>query len=169
MHNLLQAWNQIARNPASATGKIAPNVGSVVALEFEPKRKAGQNLPGFVSLASAGNLVRNGYLPGRYAPFDINAAATGLANLSNADGEATFNDRYSVLQQLNGAGVRRSDFDEMAHFYAGARAMMYDNAVNATFRFTTQDQLRYGNSTFGNSCIVAAQPRHGGSGALGTS
>ena len=155
VHNLLQAWNQIARNPASATGKIAPNVGSVVALEFEPKRKAGQNLPGFVSLASAGNLVRNGYLPGRYAPFDINAAATGLANLSNADGEATFNDRYSVLQQLNGAGVRRSDFDEMADFYAGARAMMYDNAVNATFRFTTQDQLRYGNSTFGNSCIVA--------------
>ena len=107
VHNLLQAWNQIARNPASATGKIAPNVGSVVALEFEPKRKAGQNLPGFVSLASAGNLVRNGYLPGRYAPFDINAAATGLANLSNADGEATFNDRYSVLQQLNGSGVRR--------------------------------------------------------------
>ena len=43
----------------------------------------------------------------------------------------------------------------MADFYAGARAMMYDNAINATFRFSTQDQLRYGNSTFGNSCIVA--------------
>jgi Protein of unknown function (DUF1501) len=155
VHNLLQAWNQIARNPASATGKIAPNVGSVVALEFEPKKMAGQNLPGFVSLSSAGNLVRNGYLPGRYAPFDITAAPTGLANLSNVDGEATFNDRYSVLQQLNATGVRRSDFDEMADFYAGARSMMYDNNVNAAFRFTTQDQLRYGNSAFGNSCIVA--------------
>src|SRR5437762_11700183 len=28
VHNLLQNWNQIARNPTSATGKIAPNIGS---------------------------------------------------------------------------------------------------------------------------------------------
>jgi Protein of unknown function (DUF1501) len=155
VHNLVQAWNQIARNPASATGKIAPNIGSVVALEFEPKRLSGQHLPGFVSLASAGNLVRNGYLPGRYAPFDITASATGLPNLANTDGEATFTDRYSVLQQLNTAGIRRSDFDEMSDFYASARAMMYDPTVTATFRFTNDDQLRYGNSGFGNSCIVA--------------
>src|SRR5215470_20113921 len=97
VHNLLQAWNQIARNPASATGKIAPNIGSVVALEFEPKRSSNQKVPGFVSLASAGNLVRNGYLPGRYAPFDVNVGPTGLASLTNADGEATFTDRYGVL------------------------------------------------------------------------
>jgi hypothetical protein len=155
VHSLLQAWNQIARNPASATGKIAPNIGSIVALEFEPKRGRGQNLPGFVSLSSAGNLVRNGYLPGRYAPFDVNVGAAGLANLANADGEATFTDRYNVLQQLNAAGVRRSDFEEMADFYAGARAMMYDPAVTATFRFSTEDQMKYGNSGFGNSCIIA--------------
>jgi len=155
VHNLLQAWNQIARNPASATGKIAPNMGSIVALEFEPKRRPGQNVPGFVSLASAGNLVRNGYLPGRYAPFDITASPAGLANLANADGEATFTDRYGILQQLNAAGVRRSDFDEMADFFAGARGMMYDPAVTAAFRFSTDDQVKYGNSPFGNSCIVA--------------
>src|SRR2546426_642131 len=34
VHPLLQNWNQIARNPTSATGKIAPNIGSVVALEI---------------------------------------------------------------------------------------------------------------------------------------
>jgi uncharacterized protein (DUF1501 family) len=67
----------------------------------------------------------------------------------------TSTDRYGVLQQLNAAGVSRSHFDEMADFYAGARAMMYDPAVTATFQFTTDDQLRYGNSGFGNSCIVA--------------
>ena len=155
VHNLLQAWNQIARNPASATGKIAPNIGSIVALEFEPKRTRGQNLPGFLSMSSAGNLVRNGYLPGRYAPFDVNVGAGGLPNLVNGDGEATFTDRYSILQSLNAAGLKRADFDEMADFYSSARGMMYDPAVTAAFRFTTQDQLRYGNSGFGNSCIVA--------------
>jgi uncharacterized protein (DUF1501 family) len=33
--------------------------------------------------------------------------------------------------------------------------MMYDPAVTAAFRFTTDDQLRYGNSGFGNACVVA--------------
>jgi hypothetical protein len=155
VHSLLQAWNQIARNPASATGKIAPNIGSVVALESEPKRSPGQNLPGFLSMSSAGNLVRNGYLPGRYAPFDVNVTAGGLPNLTNADGQPTFTDRYSILQSLNAAGLTRADFNEMADFYVGARTMMYDPTVTATFQFTNQDQLRYGNSAFGNSCIVA--------------
>jgi hypothetical protein len=155
VHTLLQAWNQIARNPASATGKIAPNMGSIVALEFEPKRTSGQKLPGFVALSSAGNLVRQGYLPGRYAPFDVNVGAAGLPNLTNSDLEPTFTDRYNILQQLNTAGVRRSDFDELADFYAGARAMMYDPAITAAFRFTTEDGLKYGNNGFGNSCIVA--------------
>ncbi len=155
VHGLLQAWTQIARNPASATGKIAPNVGSVVALEFEPKRAKNQNVPGFVSMSNGGSLVRNGYLPGRYSPFDITANAGGLTNLVNSDGEATFTDRYSVLQALDMAGVRRSDFDEMADFYNGARSMMYDPTVSAAFRFTTQEQQRYGNSAFGNSCLVA--------------
>src|SRR6185369_5070430 len=33
VHSLLQTWTQIARSPTSATGKIAPNIGSIVALE----------------------------------------------------------------------------------------------------------------------------------------
>ena len=155
VHSLLQTWNQIGRNPLSATGRIAPNIGSVVALEFEPKRLAGQKLPGFVSLTGGGSLVRNGYFPGRYAPFDVTPTAGGLPNLVNSDGEATFNDRHSILQSLNAAGLRRSDFDEMADFYAGARAMMYDPAINGAFRFTAQEQTKYGNTAFGNSCIVA--------------
>src|SRR6185369_12306704 len=50
VHPLLQNWTQIARNPTSATGKIAPNMGAVVALETEKQRAANQKLPGFVSL-----------------------------------------------------------------------------------------------------------------------
>ena len=56
VHNLLQNWNQIARNPANATGKIAPNIGSIVALEKEPERRTGQKLPGFLSLNGGGAL-----------------------------------------------------------------------------------------------------------------
>src|SRR2546425_12643293 len=70
VHPLLQNWNQIARNPASATGKIAPNIGSVVALEMEPQRRTGQRLPGFLSLNGGGSLASQGYFSGKYAPFD---------------------------------------------------------------------------------------------------
>src|SRR5262245_42626572 len=56
VHSLLQTWNQIARNPVSGTGGIAPNIGSIVALEFESTRRAGQLLPGFLSLNTGGNL-----------------------------------------------------------------------------------------------------------------
>lgn len=155
VHALLQAWNQIARNPTSATGKIAPNIGSIVALEFEPKRRLGQKLPGFVSLNTGGNLIRQGYLPGLYSPFDVNAAPNGLTNLNNSDGESTFVDRYTTLQAFNAAGLGRTDFAEMRDFYTSARTMMYDPTVSAVFRFSAEEQQRYGNNAFGNSCIVA--------------
>jgi hypothetical protein len=155
VHSLLQTWNQIARNPTAATGKIAPNLGSIVALEFDAKRSAAQKLPGFVSMNTGGSLVRAGYLPGRYSPFDVAAAPNGLANLANPDGEAVFVDRYSALESLNAAGIRRSDFEEMQDFYFRARSMMYDPAINNVFRFNAADQQRYGNSAFGNSCVVA--------------
>lgn len=155
VHSLLQTWTQIARSPASATGKIAPNIGSVVALEFEPLRSASQKLPGFVALNSAGGLVKQGYLPGRYSPFDVVAANNGLANLANPDGDAAFAQQAAALQSLESAGMRRPDFDEMRDFYSTARTIMYDPGVNAAFRFTNAERNRYGNSAFGNSCLVA--------------
>jgi uncharacterized protein (DUF1501 family) len=155
VHSLLQTWNQIARNPTSSTGGIAPNVGSIVALESESKRRPGQILPGFLSLNTGGNVVRNGYLPARYSPFDVTANAGGLTNLQHPDGQVTFADRYMVLQAFNRVNPLRVDFDQMRDFYTGAQSMMNDPAVNNVFRFSATDQQRYGNSGFGNSCIVA--------------
>jgi hypothetical protein len=155
VHSLLQTWNQIARNPTSSTGGIAPNIGSVVAMEFEPTRRAGQILPGFLSLNTGGSVHRNGYLAARYAPFDVTANANGIANLQHPDGAASFCDRNAVLQAFNRANPLRVDFDPMREFYSSAQSMMNDPVVNNVFRFTATDQQRYGNSGFGNSCLVA--------------
>src|SRR5215469_17018361 len=97
VHALLQNWNQIARNPANATGKIAPNIGSVVALEKDPQKRAGQVLPGFLSLNGGGSLAGSGYFSGKYAPFDVSPSATGLANLNHPDGQDVFTTRYNTL------------------------------------------------------------------------
>jgi hypothetical protein len=159
VHPLQQTWSQIARSPSSALGKIAPNLGSVVALEFESQRKAGQVLPGFVSLNTGGSVVGAGYFDGLYTPFDVTAAPTGLGNLSNSDGQTKFDARYAALQSID-SSLRNnsplgSDVTSMGAFYNSAKAMMYNDAVDAVFKFTTDDQTRYGNTGFGNSCIVA--------------
>jgi hypothetical protein len=160
VHNLLQSWNQIARNPTSATGKIAPNIGSVVALETEPQRRPNQKLPGFLSLNGGGSLAGSGYFSGRYAPFDVTPNPGGIANLANPDGQANFTTRYNMLQVAD-ADLRTlpspygTRLDEMADFYASARNLMYDPAVTSTFQFTAADRDRFGNTPFGNACVTA--------------
>jgi uncharacterized protein DUF1501 len=160
VHSLLQSWNQIARSPTSATGKIAPNMGSIVAYETEPQRTAAQKLPGFLALNGGGALMGAGYFSGKFAPFDVAPNTNGLTGLTNPDGEAPFTGRYNLLQSADGAlratgSPYGTKFEEMADFYSSARRIMYDTTVNNAFRFTATDQTRYGNSGFGNACLTA--------------
>src|SRR5581483_11091340 len=156
--SLQQVWKQIARNPTSLMGKIAPNIGTVVALEFEAQRTASQKLPGFISL-NGGNVVGNGYFSPRYTPFAATANANGLAGLTNPDGQTTFDRRYQMLADVDGSLRTDASLGEgvvdMDSFYQQSRGMMYNPDVDAVFKFTATDQQRYGNNGFGNSCFVA--------------
>ena len=158
VHQLQQVWAQIARSPSAALGKIAPNIGSVAAIEFESRREPNQTLPGFISL-NGGTVVGSGYFNARYSPFTVTAAANGLSNLINFDGQASFERRYQMLQELE-TGLRPNsplgqDVVDIDGFYQQSRAMMYNPQVDAVFKFTNDEQQRYGNNGFGNSCITA--------------
>jgi len=159
VHALLQTWTQIARNPTSATGKIAPNLGSIVALEKANERQSNQKLPGFVALNGGGSLQGVGYLPTTYSPFDVTPSINGLTNLTNSDNQTNFTARYNMLQAFDASIGDNSPygrkFEEMADFYSSARGMMYDSAVTAAFRFTADEQTRYGATAFGNACVTA--------------
>src|SRR5207302_5563950 len=85
VHSLAQHWTQIGRNPAAALGNIAPNIGSVVAIEKYAERLPSQVFPTFLALNSA-SCVGNGYLPATYAPFKIVPAASGVPNTTNSLG-----------------------------------------------------------------------------------
>jgi hypothetical protein len=160
VHPLLQNWTQIARNPTSATGKIAPNMGSIVALEMEKQRASNQKLPGFLALNGGGSLAGVGYLSGKYAPFDVTPNVNGLANLTNPDNQTAFVSRYNTLMladaQLRSLpGPFGVKVEEMADFYSSARQLMYDPGVTNAFRFAVSDGQKYGNSAFGNACVTA--------------
>ena len=166
VHSLAQTWVQIGRSPAAALGDIAPNVGSIVSLEKEKERKAGQVFPAFVAL-NAGAAAGQGYLPASYAPFQVTprTGAASISNTTNASGQATFNNMYARLSQYDGAlrsqatyGTPLKDMDTM---YGQARGLMYNPTVDNAFTVSTQDSLRYGNGTagtgFGNALVVAKQ------------
>src|SRR6185436_9094408 len=160
VHPLLQNWTQIARNPTSATGKIAPNMGSIVALETDKQRASTQKMPGFLALNGGGSLAGPGYLSSKYSPFDVTPNANGITNVTNLDGEARFYDRYNMLMVADG-NLRSlpapfgEKVDDMTDFYSSARQLMYDPAVINAFRFSPGDQAKYGNNAFGNACVTA--------------
>ena len=156
VHQLAQAWAQIARNPSGATGSIAPHIGAVVALESQVSRQPGDILPGFVSLNQV--MASSGYLPARYAPFAVTPAPNGLAALTHPDGAARLADRWNTLQlldsdrQTGGLGRNASD---MATFYDQAKTLIDSPDVNRLFSYTTDESARYGTTAFGNSLIIA--------------
>jgi uncharacterized protein (DUF1501 family) len=160
VHSLAQTWNQIGRNPAAALGNIAPNIGSVVAIEKDKERLPGQVFPAFLALNSGGG-VGAGYLPATYAPFKVNAAAAGISNTTNPDGQTSFTNRLNLLHSLDDNlridspnGVPMEDYND---FYKAAQGLMYNPVVNSAFGFTTAESTQYGSSSLGNACLVAAK------------
>ena len=164
VHTLAQHWTQIGRNPAAALGNIAPNIGSVVAIEKDPERTPGQVFPTFLALNSAA-AVGGGYFPATYAPFKINPAATGLPNTANPDDPTGSSGRFSTMygglhtldDPLRGNTPYGKPHEDYDAFYSQAKGMMYNSTVQSAFRFTSADSQRYGNSAFGNACLVAKQ------------
>ncbi|HEY2013273.1 MAG TPA: DUF1501 domain-containing protein [Bryobacteraceae bacterium] len=160
VHSLAQTWTQIGRNPAAALGNIAPNIGSVVAIEKDKERTPGQIFPAFLALNSGGG-VGSGYLPAVYAPFKVQPAAAGIANTTNPDGQATFNNRWKLMHSLDDSlrvdSPNGTPLDDYNDFYSAASGMMYNPVVNQAFGFAAADSVRFGSTGLGNACLVASQ------------
>lgn len=160
VHGLAQTWTQIGRNPAAALGDIAPNIGSIVAIEKTPERLPSHAFPTFIGLNS-GSAAGPGYLASTFAPFQAVPSNAGLPDTTNIDGAARIEERWSLLHQVDDPLRVNSPLgkplDDMNDFYSAAKNMMYNNSVNQAFGFTAADSARFGNNSFGNACLVAKQ------------
>ena len=158
-HPLSQTWMQIGRNPTSAAGRIAPHIGSVVAIEKEPERRPDQVFPTFLALNSAG-APGAGYFPVAYGPFKTVPTGVGLANTNHSLGRQRFDARWELLQQMDG-NLRgaESPFGRqavgMGALYDNARRLMFNPAVTQAFSYTEEESARYGNTAFGNAVLTA--------------
>ncbi len=158
VHNLAQIWTQVGRNPVAALGDIAPNIGSIVAIEKEKERRATDIFPTFLALNSQ-SAVGSGYLASEYAPFKTATSQNGIQNVTHSDGQTRFNDRYTMLGNLDASKRTNSPYgrpmEDMDAFYKAARGMMFNPVVDQAFRFTAAERAPYGNSGFGDSCLTA--------------
>ena len=158
-HQLAQRWIELGRNPTSATGRIAPHVGSVVAIEKEPERRPGQVFPTFVALKPE-SISGAGYFPAEYGPFQTAATGDGLATANHAPGQEVFRERWQLLQEMDGPlraaesslGTKPSS---MGSLYGNAHRMMFHPAIEAAFTLDETERLRYGNTPFGNAVATA--------------
>jgi Protein of unknown function (DUF1501) len=154
-HQLAQTWFMIGRNPVQGLNRIAPHIGSVVAMELGSKNAT---LPYFISL-NAGSGPGAGFLPATDEPFYLSPTGGGLPNTSHPDGAAALDRRLELAFELDTEQVYSQPLgagpDVLAEFRVKARELMYNGAVSNVFTFDQNTRNAYGNSGFGNACITA--------------
>jgi len=134
-----------------------PHVGAVAALE-----RGGQGkLPPFLALNGRSGQGAT-FLGGRYEPMEAPANSGGFAtiqhNFYGAQSQTRFEEKYKLLRELE-APLLADPFDPLVAsqgaYYESAKQLMYDNDIANVFRFSNEEDARYGSTQFGRSCLVA--------------
>jgi hypothetical protein len=156
-HERAQFYIQTAHSQNPALAAEIPHVGAVVAYE----KGANGLLPPFLSFNQS-SLQGATFLGGPYMPMMPPATRTGIGTLSHNffgnTSQQRFEDRFRLLQDLD-APLRENPYNEVmaayAGYYARARNMMYNDAVDAVFKFSVDEENRYGANSTGRSLLVA--------------
>jgi hypothetical protein len=156
-HGLAQNWVQIGRNPVQGLNRIAPHLGSVVAMELGAQSE-NRTLPAFISL-NASNGPGASFLPPEDEPFYVSPGGGGLANTTHPDGAAALDRRFGLAMSLDTEISASEPFGgataDLNQFRNKARLMMYNGAITNVFNFDQTTRNAYGNTGFGNACITA--------------
>src|SRR5712692_9159394 len=158
-----QYYTQTGRQLNLAFAREIPAIGSVVAMELEPRRCPNDTFPVYMSFnldkAFPGALT-TGFLPPRFSVVDINpeSAVKGMALDQKA--VELLEERWRLLTELRNAERKRlAGFGkEMAgyeDFYDTAHRLLTDERWPNAFQIAEQDRKRYGNTSVGVSCILA--------------
>jgi len=168
-HERGQFYLQTAHPSNPAFASETPHIGSVICRELG---RADQPLPPFLTFYSGG-MQGAAFLGGRVAPLMPTPARAGLATLEHnfygATSQARFERKFAMLEALD-APLRQNPFDPgmaaYASFYGTARNMMYNPDIAKVFRYTADDEGRYGNTNIGRALINARNAVQAKNGAV---
>lgn len=166
-HTRGQFYIQTAHSENPAFSAEIPHIGAVVAHELGGK---GQ-LPPYFSLL--GNPRGQTFLPGRNAPFVFFPASGGIPvlqhNFYGNRSEEVFGEKYSLLSALDRNLREKPANDAMATYasmFEQARGIMYRPEIDRIFKFTTDEEGRYGATQIGRALIVARNAVRARNGAV---
>jgi uncharacterized protein (DUF1501 family) len=158
-----QYYTQTGRQLNLAFAREIPSVGSVIAMELEPRRRQDDTFPTYMSFnldKAFPGALSTGFLPARFSVVDINpeSAVKGMALDQKA--VEILEERWRLLSELRKTersrvasfGRQMSGYDD---FYETAHRLLTDERWPTAFRITAEDRKRYGNTAVGVSCSLA--------------
>ncbi len=140
--------------------KEIPSVGAIVAYESRDKRKDSDFLPPFVSMNYGPNQVKQGCLEAKFGPLNLDTRGGDLSFVVPQDEKARFERRIGYLDELSrlspGAIVPGTTPVLQANsFRADALGMMESPEIPKILKLQEEDKKRYGDTGFGDACILA--------------
>jgi uncharacterized protein (DUF1501 family) len=158
-----QYYQQTGRQLNLAFAREIPAIGSVVAMELEPKRRANDTFPTYMSFyleKGAAGALSTGFLPPRFSVVDINPEAAVKGDSMDQKAVELMEQRWNLLCQLRDAenGALKAYGKEMAgygDFYEAAHRLLTDSRWPSAFNITKEDKARYGSNPVAVSTILA--------------
>lgn len=167
-HERAQFYMQTAHSQNPALAAEMPHIGAVIAQE----KGANGLIPPFMAFNQT-NIQGATFLGGPYTPMMPPATRTGVSTLTHnfygAQSQQRFTERFGLLEALD-APLRQAPFNDTMAAYAGyfarAKSMMYVDAVDAIFKFSVEDENRYGANSTGRAMLVARNAVRANNGAV---
>lgn len=153
VHGLANQWIEIARDPTTDAARLAPHMGSVVSHELGNPLSA---LPAFVHLN--GSAPGAGLLPPRNEPLEVSTSSGNLLfspSGMSAEEFARRNSLITSLEAIQPGSVPGDIRADVSFFSEKARSLLFNSDAEQVFRPVAAERGRYGNSSFGDACMVA--------------
>jgi len=161
-HFRAQYYLQTNHAPNIALFREIPPLGSVIAYEYDARRKEGDTFPPYVSidLTKSIGALSSGFLPARFSVLNLDTD-TGLGGIAL---EASYRDvlarRWKLLEQLEGSvrsehSPRGKPFADYSALYRSAYTLLCDDRAPKAFSMDENDRKRYGSSSVGDGCLIA--------------
>ncbi len=165
VHSRGQYYLQTGHAVSAARIKEMPSLGSVIAYEYQGRRRTTDYLPPFVSMnyepsTMYGPLQTEGCLPSDCSPLTLDLKDRNLPFTI----EATEKDRYARRWELlNKMDTSRRELDDsspqnMRQFASFGRAvnkMMTNPGISQVMKIGEEERKAYGATPFGDACLIA--------------
>ena len=164
VHGRAQYYVQSAHSLNPALHKEIPSVGSVVAMEWQNRRRPTDSLPSYVALNVTQNqagLLKSGFLPALHSPFHIQTQTSLSAYaVENTDEKAEFQRRWALLKDFdarlrNDSSLQAKAYRDYNDHYESAVRLLVDPRTAPLFQLSKEEKTRYGSSPLGDACLIA--------------